>query len=101
MLSMGFPLIYQQGPGLINRIGELVAMFGDHPLVVVDAFVKEHFGAGLEASLAAQSIHLNFFHSLENPARKALRPLSPELVTPVATLPSASVAARCLMHLRQ
>jgi glycerol dehydrogenase len=61
MLSMGFPAIYQQGPGLIHQIGELVAGFGKRPLVVLDPLVKERFAADLEASLSAKSIRPEYF----------------------------------------
>ncbi|WP_386802542.1 glycerol dehydrogenase [Litorisediminicola beolgyonensis] len=56
MISIGFPLIYRQEAGLLDRIGPLVAPFGKRPYVVADAFVRETYGARLEAALAASGL---------------------------------------------
>lgn len=44
MLSMGFPLIYRQGEGALDTLGDLIAMFGRRPLVVADRFVRDMLG---------------------------------------------------------
>ncbi|NQU57633.1 MAG: glycerol dehydrogenase [Rhodospirillales bacterium] len=41
MLAMGFPLIYRQGNGLFDTLGELAGLFGKRPLVVADQFVRD------------------------------------------------------------
>jgi len=53
MLAMGFPLIYRQGEGAFDSLGELTAMFGSNPLVVADQFVREMLGDRTLQILAA------------------------------------------------
>ncbi|MCG8510013.1 MAG: glycerol dehydrogenase [Rhodospirillales bacterium] len=48
---MGFPLIYRQGVGAFELLGDLCAMFGKKPLIVADAFVRDLFSDRLQAVL--------------------------------------------------
>ncbi len=50
------PLRYVQGPGALDRLGELVAAFGARPFVVTDPVVASMLGARLEQSLAAAGL---------------------------------------------
>lgn len=56
MLSMGFPLIYRQGEGAFEKLGDLCAMFGRKPFVVADAFVRELFTERLQGALASMDM---------------------------------------------
>ncbi len=47
----GAPSRYIQGPGALERLGEIAAAFGPSPLVVADAFILDSMGAGIEAIL--------------------------------------------------
>ncbi|MBM9466563.1 iron-containing alcohol dehydrogenase [Nakamurella leprariae] len=46
------PRRYVQGPGLLDRLGELVAEVGRRPVVLVDGFVHERLGARLATAMA-------------------------------------------------
>jgi glycerol dehydrogenase len=62
MLSFGFPLVYHQGPGLIDRLGDFIHFLGARPLVVMGPFEKNLVGGRIEATLAAHSISPVFFN---------------------------------------
>lgn len=61
MLSMGFPLVYHQGPDLIDKIGDFISFLGKRPLVVIGSFEKELFGDRIKTSLEANSVNPVFF----------------------------------------
>ncbi|MCW2658179.1 MAG: hypothetical protein JWR06_2372 [Jatrophihabitans sp.] len=50
------PLRYVQGPGVLDRLGELLAPFGPRPFVVTDPVVRSMLGSRLEQSLAAAGL---------------------------------------------
>ncbi len=52
MNSMGFPLLYRQGVGAFETLGDLCVLFGKKPLVVADAFVLDLFSQRLRTVLA-------------------------------------------------
>ena len=71
MLSMGFPLVYHQGPGLIDQLGDLINFLGKRPLIVIGPFEKELVGNRIEKALKARSMNPIYFEfegeaSLEN-----------------------------------
>ena len=61
MLSMGFPMVYHQGPGLIDQIGDLIHFLGKRPLIVTGSFEKELVGMRIEKALIAQSMNPLYF----------------------------------------
>ena len=56
MNSMGFPLIYRQGVGAFETLGDLCVLFGKKPLVVADDFVLELFSQRLKTVLAGAQV---------------------------------------------
>ena len=56
MRTFGSPPRYYQGPGVFDRLGELVAPLGTHPLIVIDAFMLEVLGERLQASLSKAGV---------------------------------------------
>ncbi len=62
MLSFGFPLVYHQGPDLIDRLGDFIHFLGARPLVVMGPFEKDLVGGRIEAALAAHAISPVFFN---------------------------------------
>lgn len=50
------PLRYVQGPGALDRLGELLAPYGNGPLVVTDAYVRKLLGDRVSAVLAAAGL---------------------------------------------
>lgn len=68
MLSLGFPQIYRQGPGLIDEIGNCVACFGSRPLLVIGPFEKNLIGSRIHASLASQAITPHYFDFVGEPS---------------------------------
>jgi len=61
MLSMGFPLAYHQGPGLIDQVGDLIHYLGKRPLVVLGSFEKELVGKRIDKTLTARSMNPIYF----------------------------------------
>jgi len=71
MLSMGFPLVYHQGPDVIDHMGDLINFMGKRPLIVAGSFEKELVGTRIENELKSHSMHPVYFDfegeaSLEN-----------------------------------
>jgi glycerol dehydrogenase len=62
MLAMGFPSVYHQGPGLIDRIGDLVHFLGTRPLIVIGPVEKDLIGLRLESALKTHSVNPVFFN---------------------------------------
>ena len=62
MLSFGFPNVYHQGPGLIDRLGDFINFLGVRPLVVIGPFEKDLVGSRIEATLTAHAITPVFFN---------------------------------------
>lgn len=58
---MGFPSVYHQASGLIDKIGELVSIFGKRPLIVIGALEKQLVGERMEKALAASSVKPHYF----------------------------------------
>lgn len=52
MRAIGFPLMYRQGPGIIDSLGEITSGYGRTAMVVSDSFVRE-----LLASRITESFH--------------------------------------------
>jgi glycerol dehydrogenase len=52
----GAPHRYYQGPGAFEKLADIVAPFGDRPLVVADAFVLDMLGERLRAMMAARGL---------------------------------------------
>ena len=60
MRVMGFPLVYKQGPGLLETIGEEVRIFGNKALIVADPFIRNLYGDTLEKALARGGVDSYF-----------------------------------------
>lgn len=54
------PLRYVQGPGALRALGTLLAPYGQRPLVVTDAYVRELLGDRLAAILATSGLSPQF-----------------------------------------
>lgn len=54
------PLRYVQGPGALGALGALLAPYGDRPLVVTDAYVRELLGERLTESLTRGGLSPQF-----------------------------------------
>jgi len=84
----GGPHRYFQGPGALDRLGEVAAPFGPHPLVVADQFILARLGARLENTLrnsGLEPVIRGFAGEITYPAIDALR-LSLEGVVPAVAI---------------
>lgn len=75
MKIFGAPQRYYQGPGVLDRLGEVVAPLGRRPLLVADIFVLELLGHRIDASLHAaglEAITRGFAGEITYPAIDAL-----------------------------
>lgn len=50
------PLRYVQGPGALDTLGELLAPYGEHPLIVTDPYVRSMLGGRVVANLLASGL---------------------------------------------
>jgi len=51
--AFGFPGLYLQGPGALNRLAEVMSPLGRRAFVVIDPVAAERIGASVEAQLAS------------------------------------------------
>lgn len=58
-LAMGFPQVYRQGAGLINRLGEAVSEFGTNAVVVADAIVRDLLEDRIVAGLSRSGVKVH------------------------------------------
>jgi len=56
MKYAGFPSIYRQGPGIIDTLGSQTRLFGQRPLVVYDAVIRELLQTRLDTALTGAAM---------------------------------------------